>query len=340
MRLSPGTSAASACFVGALALVGCAAETRKPSDSYAPISVTRGEVFRIDAALQEAHTLAEDYHRRCALWRRVAREATTEQPGLREYASERTKQSCDEERERRHDAAEAAVTAAEGAPSLPASRAAFTALDRFYERSIPGRDRTLDDLVARARALLGRLPENDVTCDDRKAVAWLEWKSSRAPAAKDRMMASSIRPCMGVRETRAILQAALDSKAKSECGSAVALTSEVWPRTSSPEEQVALIDGVVGCSDAYTLRRNLAFVPRDVLTDYQSLRRAREAQFRLDEAHRQAAEAVSDARERCSSSCMTMYADQGGVCTDSCRGDTICFKNCQRLGAECFRQCR
>jgi hypothetical protein len=325
-----------------LSLLGCAGETRRPGDGRAEVSVTRDEAARVDRAEQEAATLASDAHRRCVLWRRVEREATTEQRGLREYAKERVTQACSPKVEQTFELAEAAVAAAEKEPTLASVRSAVVAVERFRQTSLPG-DRTLADLATRMVAAYRRVPDAEVTCDDRKSVAWLDWKANDSTSARDALTSAAVRPCLGVTETRAFLQAAASTKAKgekSECGQAVAIAADVWPRATTSEEQVALLDGVVECSDAYSLRRNLAFVPRDVLMDYQALVRAREAKFQRYQQQRAAVEANRDAVEKCESMCSTMYADQGGVCTDSCRGDTVCFRNCQRLGAECRRQCR
>ena len=78
-----------------------------------------------------------------------------------------------------------------------------------------------------------------------------------------------------------------------KCDEALAALRAAWPHVHGAKAKLGIdiLDGVTACSDALTLRRNLAFVPTDVLQGYLSVveeraRQEREAQRRAEQQQR------------------------------------------------------
>src|SRR5207244_950265 len=84
-------------------------------------------------------------------------------------------------------------------------------------------------------------------------------------------------------DVESALHAAGALQSARRCPDGIALLRELWPKTSSDAEQVELLDAVTGCSDSFTLSKNLAFVPADTRERYYALLDARERQRREEE---------------------------------------------------------
>src|SRR5262249_33006336 len=124
-------------------------------------------------------------------------------------------------------------------------------------------------------------------------------------------------------------------RALDRCDDAIAALRGVWPLVRGRAEVgISVLDGVAACSDAITLRRNLAFVPADVVDDYFALLAARhreaeraerraEEQRREQEAESRAAEAASNCRSECNSAVSS--------CESSCSADASCIQSCSSL---------
>jgi hypothetical protein len=128
------------------------------------------------------------------------------------------------------------------------------------------------------------------------------------------------------------------------CNVALDVLREAWPRAQSAgsDNTIAVLDGVAACSNAVTLRRNLSFVPADVIDDYFALLEARRQQDleyeRRAEAARREQEAESRAfaaRSRCESECSAAVSS----CSSSCGGDAACNQRCSSVGHVCRSGC-
>src|SRR5207247_10465594 len=102
-----------------------------------------------------------------------------------------------------------------------------------------------------------------------------------------------------------------------QCDDLVALAAGVWPMARKSAEQIEVLDAVDECSDGFNRRQHFAFVPPEVRLDYERLKLERQVQSTKIELESQ----QRASRERCESSCMTMYADNG-VCMGGCHGNS------------------
>lgn len=128
------------------------------------------------------------------------------------------------------------------------------------------------------------------------------------------------------------------------CDDALEVLRAAWPHVqgATGELGIAVLDGVASCSSAITLRRNLAFVPPDVVEDYFALLEARRIQAaeaeRRAEQYRQEQEAASRAfaaSSRCESECSAAVSS----CETSCSGNAACSQRCSALGHACRSGC-
>lgn len=133
-------------------------------------------------------------------------------------------------------------------------------------------------------------------------------------------------------------------RAADHCDEAIAALRAQWPHVQGAKSElaIAILDGVSSCSDALTLRRNLAFVPPSVMDDYFALLEARERERREMErrereerAREEAREAASEASFRCQSECSAAISS----CESSCQGDGACMQSCSSVGHVCNSGC-
>lgn len=322
------------CAVTGLLTASCAPQTRRFDITGEVIRVTTEEARTIDELAKATGGLGDDDHRKCTLWTRVLAGATTDQHGLTEYARISKGWFCSVPSEAALGRAEAAIQKADASPaSIEAQVAAVTGASEFARLDRKVKDNlTRRALLASVEPAVTRLLESDASCGQRQAVAWLRWEGGQRDQAYG-MFLDPLRACNGPREVVAVLDL---SRGKNVCDQGVVIAAESWARAKTHEEQIAVLDGVHACSNAFTMRRNFSFVPRAVISDYENVLRQRA----LDDARQGARDRLAEAAHRCEQNCMTLYADTGGVCTSSCRGDSTCFNNCRRLGEACFRGCR
>lgn len=322
------------CAATGLLTASCAPQTRRFDITGAVIRVTTDEARTIDENAKATGALGDDDHRKCAFWTRVLAGATTDQHGLTEYARIGKDWFCSLPSEAALRRAEAGIQKADASPtSIEAQVAAVTGASEFARLDRKVKDNlTRQALLASVEPAVTRLIESDASCDQKQAAAWLRWEAGQRDQALG-MFLDPLRACNGPREVVAVLELSRDRK---QCDQGVAIAAESWARAKTQDEQIAVLDGVHACSNAFTMRRNFSFVPRAVVSDYEAVLRQRA----LDDARRGARDRLAEAAHRCEENCMTLYADTGGVCSSSCRGDSTCFNNCRRLGEACFRGCR
>lgn len=128
------------------------------------------------------------------------------------------------------------------------------------------------------------------------------------------------------------------------CDDALEALRAAWPHVQGAHDELGIevLDGVAACSSAITLRRNLAFVPPDVVEDYFALLEARRVQAaeaeRRAEQYRLEQEAASRAfaaSSRCESECSAAVSS----CETSCGGNAACIQRCSALGHACRSGC-
>jgi hypothetical protein len=129
-----------------------------------------------------------------------------------------------------------------------------------------------------------------------------------------------------------------------KCDEALGALRAAWPHVHGAKAKLGIdiLDGVTECSDALTLRRNLAFVPTDVLEGYLALveeraRQEREAQRRAERA--QAEEAARERASEASSQCRSECSAAVSSCESSCSGDGGCMQSCSSVGHVCNSGC-
>lgn len=314
-------------------LLGC---TVVRNIGYSNYRVTRDEAARLDAGEKQAETLRKDPYRECLSWKEVATSADADAPptpnGFKAYVGLRVSYACNPDEALLLEAQNAIRAAQEASGDLEAQLLAVASVDAFARAqglAVNSPDNlTLRDLLAQVAPILPRLSLPETACQAQLPVTALLWTLGDTDVALARYLGPQ-RECLGAKETARVTR---PLREQGRCEEVVALAAEVWPRMTEHEDQIRLLDLVRSCSDAYTMRRNFAFVPRDILFDYQALldRRAVE-QAQADWAREQ-----HRLTERCEESCGSIY---GGVCVNSCRGDTICVENCQALGRSCQDSC-
>lgn len=326
-------------LIGAGAALGCAPETRPSRVSSTRIEVTHEEGMAIDAALAAGRQFGNDGHRRCVLWTETLA-AGRGKPGLTAYAQEAVTQLCEVDAEAKLERARSALRAADAdRDAVPAQTAALDGAGAFLktQRNRLDRNETAQAVLTDALLVAKRLLAGTSSCEEKQRVAWFLESAERGAQAAA-LFKGPLRACNGVDEAIVVLR---NARAEKRCDDGVLVAAEVWPRAAkAKEEQIALLDEVRACSDAFSMRRNFSFVPPETLADYHALVVQRAIETARSSAVREARERSRENAERCESRCMDMYAEQGGVCTNSCRGDTLCFRNCQALGRSCFSSCR
>jgi hypothetical protein len=132
--------------------------------------------------------------------------------------------------------------------------------------------------------------------------------------------------------------------AADKCDDALGALRAAWPHVHGAKSKLAIdiLDGVVACSDALTMRRNMAFVPTDVLEGYLALveeraRQEAEAQRRAERA--QAEEAARERASEASSQCRSECSAAVSSCESSCSGDGGCMQSCSSVGHVCNSGC-
>lgn len=317
-----------------LLLTGC---TVVRGIGYTNYRVTRDQAARLDTALELASTLREDPHRACLHWRGVAAEidpVDSKRPlGIVDYADQKISRSCSQEE--RLTAAQAAIRNAEEHPhDQEAQTLALTTVEAFAAGQGGGaassENVTLRDLLNETKPIVTRLESGHAPCSDLLLVTNLLWTVGARDDALARYLGPQ-RQCLGAVQTKRV---AAGLRAEGRCDEAVTLAAEVWPRIASRDDQVLILDLVMDCSDEYTMRRNFAFVPVDILRDYQALLNRRAA----DEAEAQWRGELARQAERCEASCLSMYGETG-ACMSSCGGDTNCVQSCRSLGDACWNAC-
>ncbi|HSN27268.1 MAG TPA: hypothetical protein VLT45_13325 [Kofleriaceae bacterium] len=128
------------------------------------------------------------------------------------------------------------------------------------------------------------------------------------------------------------------------CDDALAVLRFAWPliHGARAEQAIRLLDAVASCSDALTLRRNLAFVPDDVVEDYFALLDARRREEEAERRRAEQAQRDEEARERAfeaSSHCDSECSSAVSSCTSSCVGDSSCIQRCDAVGHACRSGC-
>jgi hypothetical protein len=128
------------------------------------------------------------------------------------------------------------------------------------------------------------------------------------------------------------------------CGDAIDALRAAWPKVDRQRRgaEIEVLDGVAACSDAVSLRRNLSFVPPDVIDDYAALLDARQEAARESQRRAEAYQRERDAEERaraatwrCESECSSAVSS----CQSSCSGDASCSQRCTSIGHSCRAGC-
>jgi hypothetical protein len=129
-----------------------------------------------------------------------------------------------------------------------------------------------------------------------------------------------------------------------KCDEALVALRAAWPHVHGAKARLGIdiLDGVTACSDELTLRRNLAFVPTDVLQGYLTIveeraRQEREAQQRAEQQQRdqEARDRAWQASSQCRSECSAAVSS----CESSCSGDSGCTQSCSSVGHVCNSGC-
>ena len=128
------------------------------------------------------------------------------------------------------------------------------------------------------------------------------------------------------------------------CDLAIETLRAAWPRAQGARSELAIevLDGVRACSTAITLRRNLSFVPADVVDDYFALLEARRIRAAEDARRAEATRLAEQARERANaaaSRCASECSAAVSSCTASCGADTSCTQRCYSVGHVCRSGC-
>jgi len=133
-------------------------------------------------------------------------------------------------------------------------------------------------------------------------------------------------------------------RAADKCDQALGALRAAWPHVHGAKSKLAIdiLDGVVACSDELTMRRNMAFVPTDVLEGYLALveeraRQEAEAQRRAEHERREqeARDRAWEASNQCRSECSAAVSS----CESSCSGDSGCMQSCSSVGHVCNSGC-
>lgn len=128
------------------------------------------------------------------------------------------------------------------------------------------------------------------------------------------------------------------------CDLAVSALRAAWPKVHGAKSKlgIEILDGVTRCSDALTLRQNLAFVPVDVMEDYFALLEARDREAREAAREAERERERESARERAwaaSSSCRSECSAAVSSCEASCQGAASCSQHCSSIGHVCSSGC-
>jgi hypothetical protein len=128
------------------------------------------------------------------------------------------------------------------------------------------------------------------------------------------------------------------------CDDAITVLRDAWPfvHGASSDVGIEILDGVTECSDALTVKRNLAFVPRDVLAGYAALLDERERQAEIERRraeHEQARQEAEARAQRAASNCESECSAASSSCDSACQGDSSCTQSCSALYHACRSGC-
>lgn len=167
------------------------------------------------------------------------------------------------------------------------------------------------------------------------------WLALKEPARAAEAYVAAAHRCESV---DAAIAAAHPLRELDRCDDALAVLRFAWPliHGARAEQAIRLLDAVASCSDALTLRRNLAFVPDDVVDDYFALLEARRREEEAERRRAEQAQRDEEARERAfeaSSHCESECSSAVSSCTSSCVGDSSCIQRCDAVGHACRSGC-
>lgn len=172
----------------------------------------------------------------------------------------------------------------------------------------------------KAKPALARLEASDAVCEALPPAA----QAHRAAGARTTSLALELKAARACQDSPAARRAANDLAQLSRCGEVPALAKEAWPWATTDDEQVAWLDRVADCSDAYGFEKNVAFVPGVVRERYAALLRARVAEERRYQA------------ERCVEDC----GHKAFSCRSGCWNSTLCRSQCEAVEALCRLGCQ
>jgi hypothetical protein len=231
-----------------------------------------------------------------------------------------------------------ALDAAAAAPSDVRLQRRAAAMVRDVAADKHAREQ-LADLLPRAKRLLDHLVA--IAPCPGLADAAATWLALDDPGLAGNAYVNAAQQCESV---EAAIAAVRPLRRVERCGDAIDVLRAVWPRVQGARAElaIAVLDGITSCSTAITLRRNLSFVPPDVVDDYFALLEARrieaaEAERRAEASRRQqeAESRAFAATSRCESECSAAVSS----CTSSCGGDAACSQRCYSIGHVCRSGC-
>lgn len=231
-----------------------------------------------------------------------------------------------------------ALDAAAAAPSDVRLQRRAAAMVRDVARDSTARDQ-LADIVPRAKRLLDQLVA--VAPCPGLADAGATWLALDDSGHAGDAYVKAARQCESV---EAAIAAVRPLRHDQRCDEAIDVLRTMWPRAQGARAElaIALLDGITACSTAITLRRNLSFVPPDIVDDYFALLEARrieaaEAERRAERSRRrqEAESRAMAATSRCESECSAAVSS----CTSSCAGDANCTQRCYSIGHVCQSGC-
>ncbi|HEY5927734.1 MAG TPA: hypothetical protein VIV11_38880 [Kofleriaceae bacterium] len=231
-----------------------------------------------------------------------------------------------------------ALDAAAAAPADVRLQRRAAAMVRALARDEKAREQ-IGDLTPRTKRLLDHLVAT-APCPG-LADAAATWLALDDEDAGGGAYVQAARQCQSV---EAAIAAVRPLRRVERCETALAALREVWPRAQGARSELAIevLDGVTACSTAITLRRNLSFVPPDVVDDYFALLEARREQEAESERRAEVARREQEAQSRAfaaTSRCESECSAAVSTCTSSCGSDTSCNQRCYSVGHVCRSGC-
>jgi hypothetical protein len=188
-------------------------------------------------------------------------------------------------------------------------------------------------LYARAQGLLSRMETGAEACTTRVEAGRVR------SAADDREAAAHdfVRSAKDCRSVPAFIQAGFALRSMSQCDQVLALAPVVWP-AATKNQWISVFDTVASCSNALTLRGNLAFAPEQTVTDYYTLiqqRQTQRAEAEKEAELQRTKEAIEEHRSRCEAGC-TKTAE---LCASTCSSNQACRRRCRSDAITCVAGC-